>query len=139
VIKAGEVQAFLSTLTPARSKWTWVGRTAIMRVSRGAFQLSIYSGNTSGIVAGLSGVFTSDAGTQEHITFRFEDFLVADNFTGNPNWNDDSKLHVYEHCGWKWYIARPVSLRPLHDAISTWVELLAPSKHFSRAKGPVRS
>ena len=128
--KPGEAQAFLSTLTPARSKWTWVGRTAILRLRRGTFQLSIWTGGTHGRVSGLEGVFTADAGTQEHITFRFGDHLSIDP-TGRT---DHDRIEVIEHCGWSWYIARPVSMKPFHDAISTWVELHAPSKHFSRAK-----
>lgn len=137
-VQPGEVQKFLEQLTPRG--WTWIGRTAILRVEgRGTFKLSIWSGGTHGCVAGLEGVFTADAGTQEHITFRFEDHLVSSNPRNHPNYKGHEYLHVSENCGWNWYIAEPASLAPLHGAIKLWVELLAPSKHFSKAKGPSKA
>ncbi len=130
----GEAQAFLSTLT--RGGFTWIGRSAILRVpGRGTFLLHIWSGGVHGQVMGLDGTFTSDAGTQEHITFRFADHLVSSNPTNHPSYKGHETLCVIEHCGWDWYIARPKTLAPFHTAISTWVETLAPSKHFSKAKG----
>lgn len=129
----GEAQKFLETLTP--KQFTWVGRTAMFRVEgRGTFKLSIWTGGTHGRVSGLEGVFTADAGTQEHITFRFDDYLTID----PSGRTDHDRIEVIEHCGWKWYITRPVSLAPFHGAIRLWVETYAPSKHFSKAKGPAK-
>lgn len=106
----------------------WIGRSAMFRVEgRGTFKLSIWTGGTQGQVAGLDGVFTADAGTQEHITFRFEDHLSIDP-TGR---HAHDRIEVIEHCGWHWYIARPVTITPLHDAIRSWVETYAPSKRHS--------
>jgi hypothetical protein len=134
-VQPGEAQAFLSTLTP--KQFTWIGRTAMFRVEgRGTFKLGIWTGGTHGQVCGLDGVFTADAGTQEHITFRFEDHLVSANPLNHPNYKGHESLCVIEHCAWDWYIARPASIEPLHGAIRLWVETYAPSKHFSRAKGP---
>jgi hypothetical protein len=126
----GEVQKFLSTLTP--SGWTWIGRTAILRVpGRGTFQLDIWNDGHGGHVSGLNGAFTADAGTQEKITFRFADHLTVD----PSGRTDHHTIEVIEHCGWHWYVTKPLTLKPFHNAIQLWVEIMCSSKPLPRAKG----
>lgn len=134
----GDAQAFLKTLVPS-GPWKWIGRSAVLRVEgRGTFKLDIWSGGTHDNIAGLEGTFTSDAGTQEHFLFRFEDLLVSSNGRNHPNYKGHESLHVSIYIGWDWYIAVPESMKPFHDAIRLWLETYAPSKHFSRAKGAAK-
>lgn len=115
-----ETRRFFTSLTP--KGWTWIGCQAFLRTPAGVFELHEYSGGKHGDVAGLSGMFTATTGAQSHMTFRFEDLLVATNPTKNPNWRDDDKLRGWWSRGSvDWYIGQPKTLTPLHDAISKWV------------------
>ena len=116
-------RAFFESLVPKH--WDWIGRQAMLRGATGVFTLEEWSDGTHGNVSGLIGRFTSDAGAQSTIYFGFEDLLVPTNPKGNPSWdNDNDPLR-----GWwnrskcDWYIGRPKSLKPMHDAITRWVDI----------------
>jgi hypothetical protein len=132
-------EAIMQTLVPRPKSaigpsWTLIGRefycqrSTVASDNTGVFKLEIWNGGTYDAFVGLVGTYVSHAaGKVDTIEFRFCDLLVPD-FHGcdHPNARNTDHVSIYTRARepWKWYCdLRPVSLKPLHDAISAWMRV----------------
>lgn len=68
------------------------------------------------------------AGSITFHNFAFDEHLPReDRLDDHPDYPGPGRqtecFVVIDHCGWKWYIARPETTRPLAEAIEAFVEL----------------